>query len=36
LEDTFAKASFNEGDIVRVEYTKRSNMTVEAIRKKMQ
>ena len=36
LEDTFAKASFNEGDIVRVEYTKRSNMTVEAIRRKMQ
>jgi len=35
LEDTFAKASFNEGDIVRVEYTKRSNKTVEAIRKKM-
>ncbi|HOG15666.1 MAG TPA: hypothetical protein PK674_03695, partial [Candidatus Absconditabacterales bacterium] len=36
FEDTFAKANFNEGDIVRVEYTKRSNKTVEAIRKKMQ
>jgi putative thymidine phosphorylase len=36
FEDVLARANFDEWEIVKVEYTKRSNMTVEAIRKKMQ
>ncbi len=36
FEDVLERATFNEWDVVKVEYTKRSNMTVEAIRKKMQ
>ena len=36
FEDVLGRSTFNEWDVVKVEYTKRSNMTVEAIRKKMQ
>jgi len=36
FEDVLDRASFNEWDIVNIEYTKSSNITVEAIRKKMQ
>lgn len=36
FEDVLERAIFNEWDTVKVQYTKRSNMTVEAIRKKMQ
>ncbi len=36
FEDVLSRATFDEWDVVKVKYTKRSNMTVEAIRKKMQ